>query len=160
MKKIIQTLKLRKLKTDINKEYIDKMNEGEFLVWCKDDTCKEAYNKYDLVDILSKDHIKPIRYIFSMADRIVLDRDVLIDINKIYKRVVEMKAKTADEMFTMLGYYRYDYLDHIDYYNEKNGKFISFRKNKTFACFGYDDEYKEITMQELQAINKKVEELG
>ena len=71
-----------------------------------------------------------------------------------------MKAKTADEMFTILGYYRYDYLDHIDYYNEKNGKFISFRKNKTFACFDYDDEYKEITTQELQAINKKVEELG
>ena len=83
MKKIIQTLKRRKLKTDINKEYIDKMYEGEFLVWFKDDTCKEAHNKYDLVDILSKDHIKPIRYIFSMADRIVLDRDVLIDINNI-----------------------------------------------------------------------------
>lgn len=59
------------------------MNEGEFLVWFKDDTCKEAHNKYDLVDILSKDHIKPIRYIFSMADRIVLDRDVLIDIKNI-----------------------------------------------------------------------------
>ncbi len=68
--------------------------------------------------------------------------------------------KTADEMFTVLGYYRYDYLDHVDYYNEKIRKIISFRKNGTFACFNYDDEYMEITMQELQAINKKCKELG
>ncbi len=71
-----------------------------------------------------------------------------------------MKEKTADEMFTLLGYYRCDYLDHVDYYNKKLEKFISFRKNGTFACFNYDDEPAEITMQELQAINKKVEELG
>ena len=69
------------------------------------------------------------------------------------------KEKTADEMFKELGYYRYDYLDHVDYYNEKLGKFISFRKNGTFVCFGCDNEYKEITMQELQAINKKIQEL-
>lgn len=71
-----------------------------------------------------------------------------------------MKEKTADEMFKELGYYRYDYLDHVDYYNDKLEKFISFRKNGTFTCFDYNNEYKEITMQELQAINKKVEELG
>ena len=71
-----------------------------------------------------------------------------------------MKEKTADEMYKELGYYRYDYLDHVDYYNDKLEKVISFRKNGTFACFDYDNEYQEITMQELQAINKKVEELG
>lgn len=71
-----------------------------------------------------------------------------------------MKEKTADEIFKELGYYRYDYLDYVDYYNEKLEKFISFRKNGTFSCYDYDNEYEEITIQELQAINKKVEELG
>lgn len=83
MKKIIQTIKLHTLKTDVNKEYIEKINEGNYLVWFRDDTCKEAYSKYDLIDILSKDHIKPIKYVFSMADRIVLDRDILIDIDRV-----------------------------------------------------------------------------
>ena len=41
--------------------------------------CKEIYYKDDLINILSKDHIKPIRYIFSMSDRIIVDRDIHIN---------------------------------------------------------------------------------
>ena len=70
-----------------------------------------------------------------------------------------MEEKTADEIFEELGYYKYDYLDHVDYYNKKLEKFISFRKNRTFTCFNYNDEPEEITIQELPAINKKVKEL-
>ena len=83
MKKIIQTIKLRKLKTEVNKEYVEKMNEGNYLVWFRDNTCEEVYYKDDLINILSKDHIKPIRYIFSMADRIVVDRDIHINTDEI-----------------------------------------------------------------------------
>lgn len=79
MKKIIQTIKLRKLKTEVNKEFIEEMCEGNYLVWFKDNSCKEAYNKEDLIEILSKDHIKPIRYVFSMSDRIIVDRDIYIN---------------------------------------------------------------------------------
>jgi hypothetical protein len=79
MRKIIQTIKLRKLKTEFNKEIIEAQNENEFLVWFKDGTCKEVNFKDDLINILSKDHIKPIKYIFSMADRIIVDRDILIN---------------------------------------------------------------------------------
>lgn len=79
VRKIIQTIKLRKLKTEFNKEIIEAQNENEFLVWFKDGTCKEVNFKDDLINILSKDHIKPIRYIFSMADRIIVDRDILIN---------------------------------------------------------------------------------
>lgn len=83
MKKIVQTTKLHKLKTEVNKEHIEKMNEGNYLVLFKDDTCKQVYTKDELINILSKDHIKPVRYIFSMADRIIIDRNVYVDINEI-----------------------------------------------------------------------------
>lgn len=79
MKKIIQTIKLRRLKTEVNKKDIEKMCEGNYLVWFRDDTCEEVYCKDDLISILSRDHIKPVRYVFSMADRIVVDRDILIN---------------------------------------------------------------------------------
>lgn len=79
MKKIIQTIKLRRLKTEFNKEIIEDQNKNEFLVLFRDGTCKEVNCKDDLIDILRKDHIKPIRYVFSMSDRIVLDRDILIN---------------------------------------------------------------------------------
>ena len=79
MRKIIQTIKLRRLKTEFNKEIIEAQNENEFLVWFKDDTCEEVHGKDVLINILSKDHIKPIRYIFSMSDRIVVDRDIHIN---------------------------------------------------------------------------------
>lgn len=79
MRKIIQTIKLRRLKTEFNKEIIEAQNKNEFLVLFKDGTCKEVNFKDDLIDILSKDHIKPVKYIFSMADRIIVDRDIHIN---------------------------------------------------------------------------------
>lgn len=83
MKKIIQTIKLRKFKTGLSKE-IQRMIEGDdFLVLYKDDTVKYIYTKDDLIEELEKDHIKPIKYIFDMSDRIILDRDIKIDITKI-----------------------------------------------------------------------------
>lgn len=66
----------------------------------------------------------------------------------------------ADEMFGALEYYKQKYLEHTNYYNEKIEKIISFRNNKTFASTGFYDGYAEITVQELQAINEKVKELG
>lgn len=79
MKKIIQTIKLRRLKTEVNKKSIEKMCEGDYLVWYKDGSCEETYHKDDLISILSKDHIKPVKYIFGMADRIIVDRDIHIN---------------------------------------------------------------------------------
>lgn len=87
MKKIIQTIKLKKLKTEVNKKFIEEANEGSYLVWFRDNTCEEVYCKDDLISILSRDHIKPVRYIFNMADRIVVDRDIVIntDKNEVFK---------------------------------------------------------------------------
>ena len=72
VKKIIQTIKLHKFKTEVNKKIIEEMDESGYLVWYRDGTCKEVNFKDDLIDILSKDHIKPIRYIFNMSDSIYI----------------------------------------------------------------------------------------
>lgn len=66
----------------------------------------------------------------------------------------------ADKMFKQLNYEEYKYLEHTDYYNTNNDKIISFRNDKSIAVFNAYDEIESITMQELQAINKKCEELG
>ncbi len=82
MKKIIQTIKLHKLKTEVNKECIEKMDKNNYLVLFKDDTCKYVYTKDELMNVLSKDHIKPVKYVFNMSDRITVDRNIYIDINE------------------------------------------------------------------------------
>lgn len=84
MKKLIQTIKLRRLKTEVNKEIIEEMCEGDYLVWFKDNSCQECYIKDDLIRLLEKDHIKPIRYIFNMSDRIIVDRDIHINTEEVF----------------------------------------------------------------------------
>lgn len=78
-----------------------------------------------------------------------------------------MKEKTADEMFKDLGYKKIvDTPTNFIYQNKKNNKEIRFYK--IYKCVEISliefDESEEnsifFTMQELQAINKKVEELG
>lgn len=91
MKKIIQTIKLRRLKTEVNKEIIEKMCEGDYLVWFKDNSCQECCTKDDLIRLLEKDHIKPIRYIFNMSDRIIVDRDIYINKDEIGGVLCERK---------------------------------------------------------------------
>ena len=70
---------------------------------------------------------------------------------------------TADEMFKELGYtiIRLDTPATIycEYYNKKTEDIIQFWDDKTISKYN-EDESDYITMQELQAINKKVEELG
>lgn len=83
MKKIIQIIKLRKFKTGLSKETQRMLEGDDFLVLYKDDTVKQIYTKDDLIEELENDHIRPIRYIFDMSDRIILDRDIQVDITKI-----------------------------------------------------------------------------
>ena len=81
-----------------------------------------------------------------------------------------MKEKTADEMFQELGYNRKNLTDKwrriwgIEYQNEKEWIGISLDHIDKEICIGTLDDYNAepvyIGMQELQAINKKVKELG
>ena len=70
----------------------------------------------------------------------------------------DIKEKTADEMFEELGYkidYENSYVTR--FYKEDNlfGKTIEF-----YHIFKTFNKLESITMQELQAINKKCKELG
>lgn len=78
---------------------------------------------------------------------------------------------TADEMFEKLGYEKIDKkgLKHIQYVrqiNKNTKENITFHKTFKkvevyfYDCEDFDETTKPIAMQELKAINKKVEELG
>ena len=82
-----------------------------------------------------------------------------------------MKEKTADEMFEKLGYNKEDYGYKITYTksdnNEEEKFIITIMLEAELIFTEIDDGRDEIErrcfglqMQELQAINKKVEELG
>ena len=83
LKKIAQTIKLRKYKTKIIEESLKLHPSNEYLVWYRDGVAEDVWNKEELINILERDHIRPIRYIFDMTDRIILDRDIKVDIENI-----------------------------------------------------------------------------
>ena len=78
--------------------------------------------------------------------------------------------KTADEMFKKLGYEKQENERYIFYYQyngakEKFGyeftKPMYEEQGEVYpVCYSETDEAISVTMQELQAINKKCEELG
>lgn len=78
MKRIFQTISLRKLKTSVNKQALNQLEGKEFIVLFNDGEYERVYFKEDLKDILEKDHLRRIYYIFDLTDRIVVDRDILI----------------------------------------------------------------------------------
>ena len=71
---------------------------------------------------------------------------------------------SADELFEELGYYhekrsKEDERFHIEYISDES--IIQFWYDKTISKMDKDvDDASYITMQELKAINKKVEEMG
>lgn len=80
------------------------------------------------------------------------------------RRCFKVKEKTADEMFEELGYKKYitdKYQGYYQYGRQSNTICILFILDKKAIAIRYDgSNTPAITMNELQAINKKVEELG
>ena len=72
-----------------------------------------------------------------------------------------MKEKAADEMFEELGLrLENDSPFEFEVKNDDD-KVIKINKERNeIACFNYYDGFEYLTLEELQAINKKVEELG
>ena len=69
-----------------------------------------------------------------------------------------MKEKTADEMFEELGYKKSETKDFISYRGKIDSRYgILFDKTDKSIIF---DNFNTIEIGQLQAINKKVEELG
>ncbi len=79
MKKICRKLTLRRLKCEINRKELDKIISQESIVLYYDNTYRYCIHKDELYDALEKDHIKRIRYIFDMTDRIIVDRDIEVE---------------------------------------------------------------------------------
>lgn len=72
-----------------------------------------------------------------------------------------MKEKTADELFEALGYKKVrDDARFIKYWRKHDNDYIVMDKETKDFIKNFDFAYwKAINMQELQAINKKVQEL-
>lgn len=80
LKKIQKIIKIRKLyENEEIKNKVKEKIESEYLVWFSGDTCKEVYNKDDLLTLIENDNNKRIRYIFDMADRIIVDRNIKVE---------------------------------------------------------------------------------
>lgn len=75
MKKIYQKIKLKKF----DSELISQIEGQDFYVLFDDNTYTHCISRYEVLDYIRRDHIKPIRYIFDAADRIILNREVLIE---------------------------------------------------------------------------------
>ena len=83
MKKICRIIKLRKLKTKLNEISLKNINDGDFIVCFDNGKWEQCYDKIELRYLIEKDHINKITCIFDRKDRIILDRDVLIDTDNI-----------------------------------------------------------------------------
>ena len=67
----------------------------------------------------------------------------------------------ADKLFEELGYEKETYNPDVIYFTNKfiDTIYFAFNKNTKKVCFIENNQAGDISMQELQAINKKVEEL-
>ena len=75
---------------------------------------------------------------------------------------VSEKEKTADELFKELGYEKIRNNKDFEVYRKNDYNIIDFERNdkRVYKSARYDTTSDGITMEELQAINKKVLELG
>lgn len=73
------------------------------------------------------------------------------------KNKLKEEMSEADKMFEELGYEKFEGLRTIDFYNDDG--LIQFDKACKHIHINKNEETDFITLKELQAINKKVEEL-
>ena len=78
MKKLIQKIKLRKFIDSIPENHLKDWREIDFVVLYRNGEYKMLDNKQQLEFEIRK-HNEGIWYIFDMADRIILDRDIKIN---------------------------------------------------------------------------------
>lgn len=80
MKKIIQKIKLKKFRNYIPEECHKDYSCDSFIVLYRNYTFKRIYSKSELIDVIQK-HAKDICYVFDMIDRIILDKDILVNMD-------------------------------------------------------------------------------
>ena len=84
MKNICRTLKLKKYRSKITED-ICKETDGTSFMIIYDDDKWDFGDIWDVRKALERDHIKQVRYIFDMNDRINIFRDVIINTDAIEK---------------------------------------------------------------------------
>lgn len=82
MKKLIQKIKLRKFIDSIPENHLKDWREIDFVVLYRNGKYKMLDNKEQLESEIRKNN-GDIWYIFDMADRIILDRDIKINCEKL-----------------------------------------------------------------------------
>lgn len=78
MKKIIQTIKLKKFKSVVDTVGFNPFDDMYFVLY-QNGTYGLCWNKEELISELEKDHIKPIRYVVAKKDLIYIDRDIVVN---------------------------------------------------------------------------------
>ena len=83
IKKICRKIKIKKLKSGVMAETWETLAGNDFIVIFSDGTTKRCIDREELYNCLEKDHIKRIHYIFDMTDRIILERDIIINTEEV-----------------------------------------------------------------------------
>ena len=95
---------------------------------------------------------------FSDVDRIKAINERILELQELLEGG---KEKTADELFDDLGLWLERETPFDFEVKNDDDKVIKFNKERReIACFNYYDGFEYLTLQELQAINKKCQELG
>ena len=157
---MIKMLELKnKIWKEINKITIDPFTEYDFLVEIKrvlDKYLVEKESNLELYNSLFEDAtIEDAKQIMkNMFNDITPEQ--FEEIKKQAMENVKLNNMTAKEMFEELGYeLMYNVAFDIVYYNSRYDTYIYFIKPRKHIEFT-----NEITVEELRAINKQVEELG
>jgi len=84
MKKICRTIKLKKYQTDI-KEILNNMGneDKKYYILYADSTYNYVWGVGELIKVLEQDHIHEVRCIFEEADKILIDRNIIINTDEI-----------------------------------------------------------------------------
>lgn len=83
MKKIFQKIKLRRMKSEIINNLGEDTRAAWWVVLFSDGTFTTVYEKSDLLSLIERDHIRPIKEIYDKRDRIDLERKIVVDINEL-----------------------------------------------------------------------------
>ena len=87
-----------------------------------------------------------------------------MDLDNEELKATKNKEMSADELFEELGFIKSKTNNALGYINEEGTQFVLFISGvgepKQICIHKDDTEYPAMSMQELQAINKKVKELG
>ena len=158
-------------------DYKRVLKENEELKFKERSRIIGEYGDAEIHDVINKTLSNDYISVQKVKDKIEEYKNMLKTCNKaknidrikaINERILELqelleggKEKTADELFDDLGLWLERETPFDFEVKNDDDKVIKFNKERReIACFNYYDGFEYLTLQELQAINKKCQELG